>query len=276
MQTLDFPKTRLDPTRIAPETFLLHDHTGEGTAPVSIPINTMVIRGREPVVVDTGAREHESQFLADVFSLVEPQDVRWIVISHDDVDHTGNLNALAANCPNATVVIDWFMAERMGGSLEVSPLRWRWMADGDSLDIGDRTLALVRPPVYDSPTSRGVFDATTGVYWAADAFATPMPTPVRDVAEIDPTVWAEGMATFNQYISPWLMLTDDTRFQKTVDRIAALGATAIAGCHTPVITTHHVADALAITRNSSGVSVPPQPDQAVLDQIQLTLAGDMG
>ncbi len=273
MHTLDLPKTRLEPTLIAPDTFLLHDHAGEGTAPVSIAVNSMVIRGREPVVVDTGAREHGTQFLTDVFSLVEPEDVRWIVISHDDVDHTGNLTALAANCPNATVVIDWFMAERMGASLEVSPLRWRWMADGERLDIGDRELVLVRPPVYDSPTSRGVFDPTTRVYWAADAFATPMPTPVHDVAEIDPAVWAEGMATFNQYISPWLMLADDTKFQQTVDRIAALGATAIAGCHTPAIRTPQVADAIAITRNTCGVTVPPQPDQAVLDQIQLVLGG---
>mgnify|MGYP003296853863 CR=1 FL=1 len=29
------------------------------------------------------------QFLADVFSIVEPEDVRWIFLSHDDVDHSG-------------------------------------------------------------------------------------------------------------------------------------------------------------------------------------------
>ncbi|HEY5874904.1 MAG TPA: MBL fold metallo-hydrolase [Ilumatobacteraceae bacterium] len=271
MPTLDLPKTRIAPTRIAPDTFLVHNHAGEGTAPVSVALNSMVIRGREPVVVDTGAREHEATFLADVFGLVEPDDVRWIVISHDDVDHTGNLNALAAAAPNATIVIDWFMAERMGASLEVSPLRWRWMVDGERLDVGDRELVLVRPPIFDSPTSRGVFDPTTGVYWAADAFATPMPTPVSDVAEIDRTVWTEGMATFNQYISPWLMLADEARFQQTVDRIAALDPVAIAGCHTPVVRERHVADAISITRGTRGVSVPPQPDQAVLDQIQLTL-----
>ena len=81
-------KTILEPTQIAPETFLLHDHAGEGTAPVCVPINTMVIRAAEPVVVDTGAAEHETKFLADVFSVVEPDDVRWVFISHDDIDHT--------------------------------------------------------------------------------------------------------------------------------------------------------------------------------------------
>ena len=59
----------------------------------------MVIRGAEPVVVDTGVPENRDQYLADVFSLVEPEDVRWVFISHDDVDHTGNVNAADGACP---------------------------------------------------------------------------------------------------------------------------------------------------------------------------------
>ena len=263
--------TRLEPTTIAPETFLLHDNTGEGSAPVSIAINTMVIRGEQPVVVDTGAAEHRGQLLRDVFSLVEPADVRWVFISHDDVDHTGNVNALMEACPNATLVIDWFMQERMGASLSVSPLRWRWLRDGDALDVGDRELRLVRPPIYDSPTTRGLFDPTTGVYWASDAFATPMPTPVADVAEIDDEVWSEGMATFNHYISPWIQLADEGRYRQTVDRVAALRPAVIAGCHTPVVRGDRVADALAITRRTPSLTAAPQPDQGVLDEIQRTL-----
>lgn len=264
-------KTRLEPTEIAPDTFLIHDHVGEGTAPVSIALNAMVIRGEQPVVVDTGAVEHRDQYLADLFSIVEPDDVRWVFISHDDVDHTGNLNAVMAACPNATLVIDWFMQERMGATLEVSPLRWRWMQDGEALDVGDRRLQLVRPPVFDSPTTRGLFDPTTGVYWASDAFATPMPAPVRDVADIDLDVWTEGMATFSQYISPWLLLADERRYLATVERVAALSPAAIAGGHTPVIAGDRVAGALDITRRAPGMTVAPQPDQTVLDEIQRTL-----
>ena len=47
-------KTRITPTLIAPETYLIHDHAGEGHAPVLVPLNTMVIRSAEPVVIDTG------------------------------------------------------------------------------------------------------------------------------------------------------------------------------------------------------------------------------
>jgi flavorubredoxin len=270
--TLTVPaKTRLEPTKVANETYLIHDHAGEGQGPVAVALNSMVIRGAEPVVVDTGMAENREQFLADVFSLVEPKDIRWLFISHDDVDHTGNLNALMEAAPNATVIVNWFMTERMGASLDVSPLRQRWVGDGELIDVGDRKLLTIRPPVFDAGTTRGVFDTTTGVYWASDSFAAPMITPVRNVADIDADFWFEGMMTFNQYVAPWITLTDEAKFGATVDRIEALGASYLVGCHTPVIGRDRIDQALAATRRSPFASVEPQPDQAVLEQIQRTL-----
>lgn len=269
--TPTLPKTRLEPTEIAPDTFLVHDHIGEGHAPVIVPINTMVIRAAEPVVVDTGFAANREQYLADVFSLVDPEDIRWVFISHDDVDHTGNVNELMAAAPNATLVINWFMQERMGETLEVSPLRQRWLGDGEQLDVGDRTLHLIRPPVFDSPTTRGLYDPTTGVYWASDSFATPMVTPIRDVAELDADFWADGMAMFSRYVSPWLTLTDDRKYQATVDRVAGLGASRIVGCHTPLVHGSLVDRAIDITRLAPYADVAPEPDQAALEAIQQAL-----
>jgi flavorubredoxin len=273
--TLTAPtKTRFEPTRITNETYLIHDHAGEDQGPVVVALNSMVIRGAEPVVVDTGVAENREQFLADVFSLVEPKDIRWLFISHDDVDHTGNLNALMEAAPNATLVVNWFMTERMGASLDVSPLRQRWVGDGEVVDVGDRKLLTIRPPIFDSPTTRGLFDTTTGVYWSSDSFATPMITPVRNVADIDADFWSEGMMTFNQYVSPWITLTDEAKFAATVDRVEALGASYIVGCHTPVIARDHIDLALAATRRSPFATVMPQPEQAVLEQIQRSLLAE--
>jgi flavorubredoxin len=267
MHTSPAPKTRFEPTEIAPETFLIHDHHGEGTEPVSVGLNTMLIRAAEPVVVDTGVMENRTQYLDDVFSLVEPEDIRWVFISHDDVDHTGNVNALMELAPNATLVIDWFMQERMGATLEVPPTRWRWVKDGDTIDVGDRTLHVVRPPVYDSGTTRGLFDPVTRVYWGSDSFASPMAVPVRHVGELDPVAWVEGIHTFAQYVSPWLAVVDEARFQRTVDRIAALQPLVLAGCHSATIDGRFVAEAIDATRAAPWATVPPQPDQSVLDAI---------
>ena len=64
-----------------------------------VPVCSMVIRGAEPVIVDTGAPVHRESWLDQVLSLVDPQDVRWIFLSHDDTDHLGNLNEMLELCP---------------------------------------------------------------------------------------------------------------------------------------------------------------------------------
>ena len=61
--------------------------------PLFIYLNSMVILGKETMIVDTdtGTVANRDQWLKDVFSLVEPNDVRWIFLSHDDIDHSGKL-----------------------------------------------------------------------------------------------------------------------------------------------------------------------------------------
>lgn len=263
----DAPKTYQAPVEIAPETFMIFDHSGEGVAPVMVPLNSMVIRAAEPIVVDTGFASNREQFLADVFGLVDPEDIKWLFISHDDVDHTGNVNALMELAPNATLVVNWFMWERMGATLEVPLSRMRWIGDGETFTAGDRTLHTVRPPIFDSPTTRGLFDAKTGVYWASDSFATPMLELTTTVDTIDPGFWHDGMAMFHQYVSPWYALVDDARYQRTVDRVEALGVTHIAGCHTPHVGPARVAQAIRQIRTVAEVTVPAEPGQEVLDQM---------
>ncbi len=83
--------------------------------------------------------------------------------------------------------------------------------------------------------------------------------------------WLDGRATFDHYVSPWLEMVDDARFQRSVDRIAQLSPSAMAGCHTPAIRGRSVATAIESTRRSPSTVVAPQPDQAVLEEIQRAL-----
>ena len=99
-----------------------------------------------------------------------------------------------------------------------------------------------------------------------------MPVPVTEAADLDPDGWRSGINTFDRYVSPWLELVDDRRFQATVDRVAALAPEVVAGCHTPAVRGTAVAEAIATTRRSPRADVAPQPDQAVLDQLNAALA----
>ena len=81
------------PVQIAPETFVIQGHVEVGGAGV-MHVNSMLIRGAEPTVVDTGVPVDEDRFLRDLFALVDPGDVRWLFLSHDDIDHAGNAAAI--------------------------------------------------------------------------------------------------------------------------------------------------------------------------------------
>lgn len=265
--------TRLPPVEIAPDTFVLHAAHGEGQAPQVVHMNAMLIRGAEPVVVDTGAPVHRETYLEDLFSLVEPDDVRWVFISHEDLDHVGNLDAVMDACPNATLVASWFLCERMAvAGLRVPPTRWRWIGDGESLDAGDRTLLALRPPLYDEPTTRGLLDPTTGVYWASDCFAAPVARPTVFAAELDADEWAGGFLTFQQWNSPWATLLDRSRFADEVERFATHGIRTIVSCHGPTIDGPLIPAALELLRQVPDAVTGPQPGQLVLDEIVRSLA----
>jgi flavorubredoxin len=268
--TLDpHPPIRMAPLEVAADTFLIRSAQPAFGAPLSVNLNSLVIRAAEPVIVDTGTVANRDGWLDDVFSLVEPDEVRWIYISHDDDDHTGNLAQAMDRCPNATVVVNWAATERMGASFGLPPERLRWVDDGDSLDVGDRTLRAIRPPVYDSPTTRGLFDPSTRVYWASDAFATPMPSePVDRVEDIPPPMWAEGMAMFHHHaLCPWLAMVDEQRFQAEVKSLQALDAEVLVAAHTPVISGAARDRAFELLAALPSTVPPPHPDQHALAAI---------
>ena len=271
MSTTDTTTTttpRHHPMEIAPETWVIQATQGEGTAPMAVHMNAMVIRGTEPVVVDTGCPVNREQYLEDLFGIVEPDDVRWVFISHDDVDHHGNLHAVMDACPNATLVTTWFLCERlMGERLDVPPHRWRWVGDGESFDAGDRTLHAVRPPLYDSPTTRGLFDDRTGVYWASDCYATPVPEGTAFVEALDPVAWAEGFHAFQHWNSPWVAMVEPDAFATACRRVEQLRPSTIATAHGPTIETSHVARAFELLRAVPTAPAPLQPGQPVLDEI---------
>lgn len=106
---------RLEPTKVAPATYLIRGIQQALAQPLSVYLNSALILGEEPIV------------------------------------------------------------ERFGNAYDFPLHRCRWVNDGEGFVAGDRTLVAVRPPLFDSPTTRGLLDTSTGVYWGVDTFATAMP-----------------------------------------------------------------------------------------------------
>jgi flavorubredoxin len=266
------PVNHHPPLRIGKDTYLIRQMFGEGEGPLSVYVNSMVIAGPEPVVVDTGTLVNREQWLADVFSIVDPGDIRYVFLSHDDHDHTGNLVPLLEAAPQATLITSWFAQERLAGDIHVPLERMHWVNDGESFDAGGRTLGVVRPPLYDAPTTRGLFDPASGVYWAVDAFGAAVAAPIDDVAGLDPAFWDEQFIGLNRMNSPWHAIVDPALYGRQVDRVERLGATVIASAHGPVITGPNVAEAHRKIRRVAGGESTPLPGQADLEAMLAALA----
>jgi flavorubredoxin len=238
-------------------------------------VNSLVITGKEPVLVDTGTAVVRESWLAQVWSVVDPGDVRWIFLSHDDCDHVGNLEPVLAACANARIVTGSMMMGRLSveQGRELPAPRCLWVNSGDAFDAGDRTLVAVRPPVFDSPTTRGLFDPTTGVYWASDAFGQFVAEPMQFAAEVASSDGWDSLLAFNRMICPWHTLFDAQRYAALVDSVEQLGVESIAGAHGPVLTGSLVGEAFRRIRQLSGLQALPEPGQHELEAMLAAMQG---
>ena len=127
------------PFKIAEETFVIPSYNpvpGVGL----LYMNALVIRGREPILVDTGATIHSDAYIEAAFSLVDPLDVRWIFLSHEDRDHAGSLMRVLDMCPNARLVTNAVAHGKLSEEWVIPPQRVYYANSGESFDAGDRML----------------------------------------------------------------------------------------------------------------------------------------
>jgi flavorubredoxin len=250
--------------QVADETFLIT--WGLDAPPVGhFSMHSMLIRGREPVLVDTGAPACREQWLATVATLVDLADVRWVFLSHDDRDHAGNLLPVLAACPNATLLTNWFSLGRMAEEWETPLSRCRFVNDGDTVNVGDRMLVAVRPPLFDNPTTRGLFDASTGVYWSVDTFATNTPHPMFEADDLSDGEFRDGQLLGARLIAPWHRYLDQSKWETCVDAVRRLGATTMAGCHSPVLRGRRIDEAFDLIRQLPALDPWREFDQSDLD-----------
>lgn len=263
------PDLHVAPYPVAPETYVIPQLI-EASPIGFIYLNSLVITGREPILVDTGTRSHRQQWLECAWNLVDPADVRWVFLTHDDPDHAGNLRQVMDACPNATLVTTWFSMARYAidtDEMWMPSERMRWVRDRESFSAGDRTLVAVRPPFFDNPTTRGLYDATTRTYWSVDSFGANVPHAAEDAADVDYEAWREGVLLINRLNHPWHLWLDTTKFHAYVDWVQALGIDVMPNCHGPTIHGPMVAEAFALIRGIPELPAWIEPGQEFLEAI---------
>ena len=147
--------------QIADETVVLADST-EVPGLGHLPVNAFLLRGAEPLLVDTGLPTSRTEFLDHLWSLCDPKDLRWVWLTHPDRDHTGSLLQILEAAPQARLITTFLGLGILSLEHVIPPERAFLLNPGQSLDIGDRVLRAFRPPLYDNPATAGLIDQRTG------------------------------------------------------------------------------------------------------------------
>ena len=196
-------------------------------------VNSFLLMAEEPVLVDTGIAIEQPAFIDALASIVDPADLRWIWLTHDDTDHTGSLPRLMELAPRARLLVHGLGALRMSTWWPVPLERVHTIAVGDDIPVGDRTLTAIQPPLFDNPTSTGFLDRKTGSLFCVDAFGAILPGTARSVSEIGQEELTGGMVAWASFDSPWTQLVDPTRFGLQLDRVEVLGCSRLFSSHLP-------------------------------------------
>jgi flavorubredoxin len=197
-----------------------------------LPVRAHVLHAKEPVLVDTGLAMTRADFLASLRAVIDPEDLRWIWITHADPDHVGSLAAVIEAAPQATVVTTFVGMAKMG-LLQIETPRIRLVNPGQTLNVGDRELLAVSPATFDAPETTGFLDRKTGVLFSADSFGGLLQAPALDAADIDPAALRDGMTKWASIDAPWLRWTDPARFGKALDIVRGLDPSLVVSSHLP-------------------------------------------
>ena len=92
---------------------------------------------------------------------------------------------------------------------------------GQTFTHGGRELAILRPPLFDSPATNAYFDPESGVLFSADSFGALIQNPAQDVGDVGEAEYADGFNLFNRLNHHWFELVDPAKFEKTWMRAAA-------------------------------------------------------
>jgi hypothetical protein len=237
-----------------------------------LAINAFVIKGREPLLVDTGApldgagADVTSDFMDALRRVVDPADLRWIWLTHADMDHVATVHQVLEEAPQARVVTTFLTVGRMSLFRPLPIDRVYLLNPGQTLDIGDRTLTSIKPPSYDAADTAGFYDSGSKAFFSSDCFGALLSGPAQAAADIPVPDLEKGQLLWATVDAPWLHGVDRSAFAASLDQVRRMEPDLVLSSHLPPARgmTERLLEVLAAAPDAAPFV---GPDQAALEQM---------
>jgi flavorubredoxin len=141
-------------------------HTENGTT-----YNAYVVKGtKKNVLFEVSKEAFFDEFYSRLSSVIDPAQIDYIVLDHTEPDHTGSLSKLLPHCPKAIVVATNTAMNFVKEILNNDSFHRQVVKDGDTIDIGGKTLRFIQAPFLHWPDTMFTYIPECKTLFTCDAF----------------------------------------------------------------------------------------------------------
>jgi flavorubredoxin len=191
--------------------------------------NSYFINAEKKTIVEVAKEKFTDVYLSKLRAVTNPEEIQYIVLNHTEPDHSGSLALLLKLAPSATVVGSG-NAIRYLEDIVNAPFRSLVVKEGDTLDLGNKTLRFISAPNLHWPDSIYTHLIEDKVLFTCDSFGAHYCSPEM-FSDFNETYTETYKYYFDVIMKPF------SRFmKKAVERIRPLDIEYICPGHGPV---HH-------------------------------------
>ncbi len=139
--------------------------------PNGMAYNSYAIMDEKICIMDTVDKRKTEAWVGNVKETLGDKKADYLVISHMEPDHTGSIKILAEMFPEMKIVgnAKTFAFYDQFYSYDISD-RKIVVKEGDTLDLGSRTLTFAMAPMVHWPEVMMTYDSKDKIFFTADAF----------------------------------------------------------------------------------------------------------
>jgi flavorubredoxin len=190
--------------------------------------NSYFIDARKKVLIEVAKEKFSATYQKKLRSLTDPADISYIILDHTEPDHSGILKQMLELAPSATVVGSGNAIRYLDDMLNM-PFKSLIVKDGDTLDLGDKTLRFIAAPNLHWPDSIYTYLEEEKILFTCDSFGAHYCTyEMKD----DLT---KGYLAAHKYYFDVIMRPFSRFMLKAVERIKSLDIEYICPGHGPIL-----------------------------------------
>lgn len=199
--------------------------------PLGVTYNSYLIVGnKKTALIDTVAEGFYLELEANIKAVLGDRRLDYIVVNHMEQDHSGSIELLKKEYPEVTIVGNAKTADMLNGFYGINQ-GVHIVKDGDSLDLGGKTLTFYMTPMLHWPETMMTYLTQDGVLFSGDAFGCfgALAGAVVD-SDLNPGMyWMEMYRYYAAIVAKY-----GISVKNAMKKLAALDLQYIASTHGPV------------------------------------------